>query len=212
MKITSIFIFSLIMLSKLNLAKAQEVKIGSQIWTTKNLSVLTFLNGDSIPKAQTSEEWVRAMDNKQPAWCYSLNSNNIQTDGILYNFYAVNDSRGIAPKGWRIASNNDWSILIKNLGGNQKAFYYLKINGNSFKACPMYGYRVIDYDISTSLDGTSDTLNKKAPIFLDTRWWASDKLNNDSAGYIMLSVDDVKEIYFGIGNKGFGCSVLCIKE
>ena len=212
MKITSIFIFSIILFTPFNFAKGQDVKIGDQIWSASNLDVLTFRNGDSIPKAQTSEEWIKAMNNKQPAWCYILNSKNIKTDKILYNFYAVNDSRVIAPKGWRIASNEDWSMLIKKLGGEQKAFYYLKMDGNSFKANPRSGHRTIEYDISTSLGGTVDTLNIKSPIFLDTRWWASDKLNNDSAGYIMLPTDDTKEIYFGIGNKGFGCSVRCIKD
>ncbi len=212
MKITSIFIFSIILFTPFNFAKGQDVKIGDQIWSASNLDVLTFRNGDSIPKAQTSEEWIKAMNNMQPAWCYILNSKNIKTDDILYNFYAVYDSRGLAPKGWRIASNDDWSMLIKKLGGDQKAFYYLKMGGNSFKASLSSGHRTIEYDISTSIDGAIDTLNTKAPIFIDARWWASDILSNDSAGYIMLPADDAKEIYFGIGNKGFGCSVRCIKE
>ena len=90
MKITSIFIFSIILFTPFNFAKGQDVKIGDQIWSASNLDVLTFRNGDSIPKAQTSEEWIKAMNNMQPAWCYILNSKNIKTYLTNYKLNDVN--------------------------------------------------------------------------------------------------------------------------
>jgi hypothetical protein len=44
-----------------------EVKIGSQIWITKNLDVNTFRNGEAIPEAKNAEEWAKAGENKTAA-------------------------------------------------------------------------------------------------------------------------------------------------
>ena len=71
---------------------SQTVNIGSQVWCTKNLDVTTFRNGTPIPEAKTDEEWIKARNNKQPAWCYyENNSANGTTYGKLYNWHAVND-------------------------------------------------------------------------------------------------------------------------
>jgi len=95
----------------------KETKIGSQIWMVQNLNVDKFQNGDAIPHAKTDEDWKKALRDDQPAWCYYDNDPANETKyGKLYNWYAVNDPRGIAPKGWHVASINDWESLKKNLG------------------------------------------------------------------------------------------------
>ena len=94
-----------------------EVKIGKQVWMAENLNVATFCNGDPIPKAITADEWKKAGKNKQPAWCYYDNDpKNGENYGKLYNWYAVNDPRGLAPIGYHIPSVADWTILIEYLG------------------------------------------------------------------------------------------------
>jgi uncharacterized protein (TIGR02145 family) len=90
-----------------------EVIIGAQVWMTKNLEVTTFRNGNPIPQAASDEAWELAGKNKQPAWCY-----NGEHYGKLYNWYAVNDSRGLAPEGWHIPSDKEWTALVKALGEN----------------------------------------------------------------------------------------------
>lgn len=91
------------------------VRIGQQIWMTYNLDVKNFQNGDTIFHATTNEEWLYAGENKIPAWCYY--NNNKKREIVLYNWYAVGDSRGLAPAGWKIPSKPDWSQLINHLGG-----------------------------------------------------------------------------------------------
>ncbi|MFM7765029.1 MAG: FISUMP domain-containing protein, partial [Sphingomonadales bacterium] len=82
---------------------SNEVTIGKQVWMTKNLDVDKFRDGSSIPEAKTDEEWKKAGKNKQPAWCYYNNDPaNGAKYGKLYNWYAVNDSRGLAPVGYHI--------------------------------------------------------------------------------------------------------------
>jgi uncharacterized protein (TIGR02145 family) len=105
-----------------NFTFSQTVKIGSQIWCTKNLSITTFRNGESIPQAKTDEEWKSAGEKRQPAWCYYDNDPANGDDyGILYNWYAVNDSRGLAPEGYHIPSDSEWTTLTNFLGGESFA-------------------------------------------------------------------------------------------
>jgi len=104
-----------------NITYAQFVTIGTQVWMTKNLDVSTFRNGDPIPEAKTNEEWERAGENQQPAWCYYHNDPaNGAKYGRLYNWYAVNDRRGLAPIGWHIPSDAEWTILKDYFGGKRR--------------------------------------------------------------------------------------------
>ena len=126
------------------LFNAQTVTIGSQVWMTKNLDVSTFRNGDPIPQAKTKEEWEKARENQQPAWCYYDNDPaNGAKYGKLYNWYAVNDSRGLAPVGYHIPSDAEWTKLTDFLGGESVAGTKMKSKSgwNSYttggsKTCP----------------------------------------------------------------------------
>lgn len=95
----------------------QTVEIGTQVWMTKNLNVNKFRNGEPIPQAKTNQEWQRAGENKEPAWCYYVNDPRYgEIYGKLYNWYAVADPRGLAPEGWKIPSSDDWMLLMNRVG------------------------------------------------------------------------------------------------
>jgi uncharacterized protein (TIGR02145 family) len=120
-------------------AKPKEegtVKIGTQSWAVANLNVITFLNGDTIPEARTNKEWVAAGESGKPAWCYYNNDPaNGPKFGKLYNWYAVNDPRGLAPAGWSLPGDRDWTALMYYLGGPEASGRKLKnttgwIDGN----------------------------------------------------------------------------------
>lgn len=100
----------------------EATRIGAKSWALANLDVVTFRNGDTIPEARTNDEWVAAGEAGKPAWCYY---NNDETHGKkfgkLYNWYAVNDPRGLAPKGWKIPAGPDWEALAGSIGGPQLA-------------------------------------------------------------------------------------------
>jgi uncharacterized protein (TIGR02145 family) len=122
----------------------KSVQIGTQTWTTENLNVSTFRNGDPIMEAKTNEEWEQAGENKQPAWCYYENDpKNGAKYGKLYNWFAVNDPRGLAPAGFHIPTDAEWTILSTFLGGESTAGKKMKsLSGwNSYtsggsKTCP----------------------------------------------------------------------------
>ena len=138
-------IFTILYLLILTSSTAQSVNIGSQIWSSKNLDVITFRNGDPIPYAESNQDWSNACRNGQPAWCYLNNDKtNNEKFGKLYNWFAVNDPRGLAPQGWHVPSIDEWNTLTKSTGGYNFAAKALKSStgwesyktgGDYFKTC-----------------------------------------------------------------------------
>jgi uncharacterized protein (TIGR02145 family) len=95
----------------------KTVVIGTQTWMSENLNTSNFRNGDPIPEVKTQKEWLSANENQKPAWCYYNNDpKNGAKYGKLYNWYAVIDERGLAPKGMHIPSNSEWNLLTDYLG------------------------------------------------------------------------------------------------
>ena len=88
-----------------------QVKIGKQVWMKENLDVATFRNGEAIPFAKDKSQWLFAVANKIPAYCYVSFDQKFEPLGKLYNWYAVNDSRGLAPIGYHIPSDDEWTLL-----------------------------------------------------------------------------------------------------
>lgn len=105
-----------------NKKKYSSVKIGSQTWMTENLNVDHFRNGDPIPEVKTDAEWEKASNEKQPAYCYLNNDSSNGTKlGKLYNWYAVNDKRGLAPLGWHVPSLSEFELLAKTVNDSGNA-------------------------------------------------------------------------------------------
>ena len=98
------------------------VKVGSQTWSSRNLDVSTFRNGDLIPEAKTPAEWQEFCTNNKSAFIYlNFDSKNGKKYGKLYNFHAVVDSRGLPPIGWHVPSKSEFETLIAFLGGKFEA-------------------------------------------------------------------------------------------
>ncbi|MBN2412230.1 fibrobacter succinogenes major paralogous domain-containing protein [candidate division KSB1 bacterium] len=92
----------------------KTVKIGNQWWMAENLKVTHYRNGDAIPNVTGNPEWNNLTTG---AYCYYDNdSNNAAICGALYNWYAVQDSRNIAPESWHVPSDDDWGTLVDYLG------------------------------------------------------------------------------------------------
>ncbi len=90
-----------------------QITIGSQIWDNKNLDVSTYRNGDPIPQVTDTIQWANLTTG---AWCwYNNDSANYWQYGKLYNWFAVNDPRGLAPIGWHVPTDGEWNKIVKFL-------------------------------------------------------------------------------------------------
>lgn len=193
------------------ITKGQTVKIGSANWADKNLAVSQFRNGDNIPEAKTDEEWVKFGGQKKPAWCYYQNdSSNGTKYGKLYNWYAVNDKRGLAPAGWHIATDDEWQLLIDALGGDEAAGIKIKNttgwknNGNGNNSSGFNGLAAG----ARNCDGSFAEIGNAA--FWWTFWVTKARMPF-SPTFRFLTYDD-NTVGRDNSNQGNGYTVRCIKE
>ena len=105
-----------------------SVTICNQVWMQKNLDVSTYRNGDVIPQVTDANQWAGLTTG---AWCWYDNDSATyaSTYGKLYNWYAVNDARGLAPTGWHVPSKTEWLTLSICLGGDAVAGFKMKEAG-----------------------------------------------------------------------------------
>ena len=95
----------------------QTVRIGDQWWMAENLKVTRYRNGEAIPNVTDKTQWTNLSTG---AYCaYNNDNGNITTYGLLYNWYAVDDSRNIAPVGWHVPTDEEWKELEMYLGMSQ---------------------------------------------------------------------------------------------
>lgn len=96
----------------------RTIVIGNQEWTVSNIRTTHYRNGDEIDFVTENFSWSQ---HTTGAYCYYENTNDAseqKTWGALYNWYAVNDSRGLAPEGWRVPTDADWDALLEHLISN----------------------------------------------------------------------------------------------
>jgi uncharacterized protein (TIGR02145 family) len=187
------------------------VKISNQEWMVENLNVSTFRNGDSIPEAKTDEEWEKAGKEGQPAWCYNANNPaNVNTYGKLYNWYAVRDSRGLAPAGWHVPTDTEWTQLTDFLGGGDVAGAKMKStagwvsNGNGTNES---GFLGLPGD-SRGRNGAFGSASDGGTIGC---WWSSTEAYTNYAWtrYLSYTVGYVYKDYY---YKELGFSVRCLRD
>jgi len=213
-----------------NAFSQSEIKIGEfvpyQIWMVKNLDVSTFRNGDPIPEAKTEQEWINAGLNGKPAWCFYDNKPTLNSKyGKLYNWFAVNDPRGLAPVGWHIATYKEFRKLSEYLGGEGQAAKKMRDNTlwrggygdneSGFTALPS-GYRTIQDGVCKFVD-----LGYSAFFWSATTYREGEDLSNENrfvqrqiqSGAWRFSIDyNNDNLSKTIDDKARGNSVRCIKD
>ena len=177
-------------------------------WIGKNLEVSTYRNGDTIPQVTDPTAWALLTTG---AWCYYNNDPaNNTIYGKLYNWYAVNDPRGLAPSGWHIPSDAEWTSLSISLGGEPIAGGKMKTTGTSRWHSPnTAATNEIGFE---GLPGGFRYYNGPfSSVGANGHWWSATERSSKVAWY--------RSIYYNGGNlsrgeniAGFGFSVRCVRD
>ncbi len=105
----------------------ETVQIGDQLWMAENLKVTHYNDGGGIPTGYTGEEWTQLETDAYAV--YDEDPSNADVYGNLYNWYAVDDDRGICPEGWHVPTDEEWMELEMTLGMSYEEAHNLGLRG-----------------------------------------------------------------------------------
>jgi uncharacterized protein (TIGR02145 family) len=191
------------------------VTIGTQTWTLENLEVTTYRNGDVIPQATTQSQLNAYSLTEEGCWSYvTYNGVNGITYGKVYNWYAVNDIRGLAPIGYHVPSSTEWNTLITYEGGSSVAGGKLKEVGTTHWLSPNTG--ASNSSGFTALPGglnitTGTVLNPPSNLGYFTYFWTSTPATTTNANNVFLKWDN-SIASASTNTKGYATSVRLIKD
>ncbi len=188
----------------------QTVTIGTQTWMVENLKTMKYRNGDPIPMVTDDEEW-KALSTG--ACCdYKNIGANGDIYGKLYNWYAVEDSRNLAPEGWRVATDEDWTTLTDYLGGTSIAGARLKEKGAfHWPGVNAFGTNEVGF---TALPGgfrTGTTGLFVFVVFESGYWWTATEATASNGRYRTIPYN-AKSVGRSAITKRSGYSVRCVKD
>jgi uncharacterized protein (TIGR02145 family) len=183
----------------------KTVKIGDQEWMAENLKTLYFNDGSGIPIINSTSAWANLTIG---GCCSYLNSSgNQSTYGMLYNYYAVTDPRGIAPVGWHVPTSQDWEDLFNYINNTADA-------GSKLKAVNTLWYSGTcasnTFSFSAIPGGYRDYSGYDAYVGQYANFWSSS--SSSGAGYMIsmyyysCNVDKLYQFYRN------GYSVRCVKD
>ena len=186
----------------------QTIMIGNQVWMAENLKVTHYRNGDAIPNVTGKTAWGHL---RTGAWCnYANIADNAATYGRLYNWYAVNDPRGITPEGWHVPTDAEWQTLIDYLGGPSVAGGKMKESGKNHWNSPNTNVPNRS-GFSGLLGGFRYSFGNYGSMGTTVSFWSSSDVNSSQAWTRYLSGGNSKVNRRSYGKQG-GFSVRCVKD
>lgn len=201
------------------------VIIGTQTWIAANLKTTKYRNGDVIDNVSLSSNWSALTTG---AWCdYNNDSANGTTYGHLYNWYAVNDSRNIAPTGWHVATDAEWTTLENYLianGYNYDGTTTGDKTAKSLAATSLWTTSTTTGAVGNDLTknnssgftalpgGYRDATGTYSSLNIYTYWWSSTEASTTTAEFRYINSANVDLHKNPAVNKKHGMSVRCVKD
>jgi uncharacterized protein (TIGR02145 family) len=203
--------------------QAQTVAIGTQIWQTTNLDVTTYSDGTPIPQVTDPTAWANL---KTGAWCYNNNdSANGAIYGKLYNGYAVAGifdaaskanpalRKNLAPTGWHVPTDGEWSILINYLDPTNGSDNYSNVAGGMMKETGTTHWTPTNVGASnnSNFTGLPGGFCNQSGEFTSVGgfglFWSSTEIGTSSAAYSCGIYNSVAYALRGPNTYEFGFSV-----
>ena len=182
------------------------VAIGSQCWFAENLRTEHYANGDAIPGNLSDSQWTSTSSGAQAI--YDNDDANLATYGRLYNWYAVDDSRGLCPSGWHVPMDDEWTLLTDELGGSSVAGAAMKSSPSdspSWDGTNTSGFSALPGGWRDSNDGTFSDVG-------DYGYWWSASPGGAFYAWLRGLNSDNDDVFRYIGDLRNGNSVRCLRD
>ena len=194
------------------------VKIGNQWWMAENLAVTHYRNGDAIPNVIKSGEWV---NQSIGAYCaYDNDKKYANTYGYLYNWYTVDDGRNIAPVGWHVPTNSEWTELGMYLGMSEteanKTLFIGTNEGGKLKEASTTNWNrpntgaTDEYGFTALAGGRRRFGEFTSSLGEYAIFWTSTNMNNEA--WIRGLPHDQATTYRDSRDKQYGASLRCVRD
>ena len=203
----------------------ETILIGDQLWMKENLKVTHYNDGSEIPTGYSISEWADLGETETGAYAiYGDNESNADTYGYMYNWYTVDDERGVCPESWHVPTDDEYTALIDYLGGTSVAAGKLKECTEG--SCPESNYWISPNTGATNESGftglpggfrfgelpaENDDGGYNGMGGIGYFWSSSTEDNNNNAWMRELNYY-YSEIFWFTGYKRSGFSVRCLAD
>ena len=198
----------------------KTVTIGGQTWMAENLRTTKYRNGDDIPNVEGKTQWSIT---ETGAFCWYNNDSSSYKSvyGAVYNWYAVNDSRNIAPAGWHVASTDEYNTLIAYIGGvsvsgasnTWSCAEKLKETGTTHWKSPNTGTNETGFTAEPC--GGRNYYGEFLPMGIFPHYWTTVGESPDSfvqTADAFCFYNNTSNIYWTVDSKMSGNCVRCVKD
>jgi len=191
------------------------VTIGTQVWMAENLKVTHYSDGTKLPELKVG--WIGTSSG---AYCYYNNEMiNADTSGVLYNWFAIDDSRSLAPEGWHVPTDAEWKALEMHLGMSQlsvDSVWYRGVDeGSQLKSTAGWSDGGNGSNTSGFNAKPGGYHSSGGDLFGSKTSWAcfmSISETEDNLIYGRILMSDKLTVYRASFQKMVGVSVRCVKD
>lgn len=184
------------------------VQVGSQIWFFYDLRITRYQNGDSIGTTRPATLDISETPVRGYQWSYKGEVLESPIYGRYYTWYAATDSRGVCPKGWRVATTEDWSTLVNYLGGASVAGQKLKMGASAWDDSSVPQTQIL---LQASPCGKRKSNGEFIEYKTNGYWWATTSYDTPFGVCYSLRKGS-PEVFQENYNKRTGLCIRCVKE
>lgn len=200
------------------------VLIGNQCWFAENLRSWRFNDDAVIPAGLSDIEWSSTTSGAVAVYGEDAGCGNSSPDidacdadqslneyGRLYNWQAVDDARGLCPNGWHVPTDEEWFVMMEELGGYYVAGVQMKTDygwsdgwAGSGNGTNLSGFSGLPGGHRSPYGGSFNSAGFRG------YWWSSTP--NGSKAWCWFMDSDEGYLFRSDQEVHFGQSIRCIKD
>jgi len=202
------------------------ITIGNLTWMVENLKTSKYRNGESIGTTTSVSQDISSESTPKYQWAYNGDEGYVSKYGRLYTWYSMIDIRNIAPTGWHVATDVEWTSLEN----------YLIANGFNYDGTTTYNRLAksiaakTDWTVTTNPGSPGNDYSKnntsgftglpgghRSPsgtfenIDMDATWWCSVDISSGN-NWVRLMGFNISDVLRYALDKKYGVSVRCVRD